>query len=24
MSVCGNRSKVSTFARRHSTAHGDA
>ncbi len=24
MSTCGNRSKVSTFARRHSAAHGDA
>ena len=24
MSVCGNRSKISTFARRHSPAHGDA
>jgi len=24
MSACGNRSKVATFARRHSAAHGDA
>ena len=24
MSVCGNRNKVATFARRHSAAHGDA